>query len=60
MGLRDKLRSVKKFLKDPQAWTEGHGSTMNAEYAKYGTPEDGSEVHEPPPKDTPAPEKSSP
>ncbi len=48
MGLRDKLKSVKRFLQDPQGWTESHGSHMNAEYAKYGTPKDATEVHEQP------------
>ena len=58
MGLRDKLRSVKKFLKDPQGWTEGHGTHMNAEYAKYGTPKDASEVLETPKEKTPASDSS--
>jgi len=58
MGLRAKIKSVKRFLKDPQGWTEGHGSHMNAEYAKYGTPKDASEVLEQPKKDDPSPGKS--
>ena len=35
MGLRDKLRSIKKILKDPQGWTEAHGTRMNVEYARH-------------------------
>jgi hypothetical protein len=58
MGLRDKLRSVKRFLQDPQGWTEGHGGHMNAEYAKQGTPKDSSEVWKAPTNKTPdAPKK---
>lgn len=55
MGLRDKLRSVRRFLKDPQGWTESHGAHMNAEYARYGTPKDPSEVLVEPTPAAPAP-----
>ncbi len=59
MGLKDRLRSVKRFLKDPQGWTESHGNRMNAEYARHGTPRDMAEVLERPgPEKTEEPDKN--
>lgn len=34
MGLRERLRSVKQFLKDPQGWSNRYIESMSAEYAK--------------------------
>ena len=35
MGIRSRLKAIKQFVKDPQGWTESHGSQMNVEYAKH-------------------------
>ncbi len=44
MGLRSKIKAIKRLLKDPQGWTEAHGSHMSSEYAKHGTPKTADEV----------------
>ena len=35
MGLRNKLRGLKQFLKDPAAWTDAQSGQMNGVYAQY-------------------------